>query len=181
MFDVSSRDSSAAGAVILFVLTIVVVIWLIVLALAGWLVFRFLRKHLNSPLSSPEIAPVRLFDAPPSSSWLDTYDQWLDKLEKVTGLDFTRTPRRLMVGALVISTGAGLVIGVFVLLLTSAPAEASLGGSIAISTVVGGVTGYKLSLPVGGWFLSDSSQGSVSSITNDSQSFVLGEDAEDGY
>jgi len=175
MFDISSRDSSAAGSLILLAITIVVIIWLVVLGLIGWLVFRMLRKHLGAPQAAGA-RPARLFDAPPTSSWLDTYDLWLAKLEKVTRIDFTRTPRRLMVGALIISVGTGLVIGVFVLLLTSLSTEVSLGSPMAIGAIVGGMTGRKLSQPVGGWFDFTLGQGQKHDAPSHERGFVLGEE-----
>ena len=144
----------AAGLVMTLVLAVAIVmvfVFFAVLFLAGAGLVWFVRSQRMPPRGALA-PPVRWFDAPPSSRWLAAYDYWLYQLENLTGITFTTSPTRLLVGAEIVSVGSALLAGGALALLDPGSGTSWLVGLGGTAAVIGGITGWKLAQPAPGWF-----------------------------
>lgn len=115
---------------------------------------------------------LRLFNAPPTSQWISTYEYFLYKLQAFTGIDLTTTPGRLFMGAMFISVGPAFSAGLLFALVDPVTGGSWLLALTVVGGVIGGVTGWVLSHPGEGWFSASVSDRAASLR----DSFLLGEE-----
>jgi hypothetical protein len=170
----SSRDGLDELVGILAVIFLFFVLAFLAALFAGgaWLV-RYLLGGAENHRESPT-PPIRLFGAPASTRWLTAYDYGLYKLENTTGIAFNTTPARLMAGALIITVGPAVMVGLPLFIVEPVYGGAGLLLLTIASAVVGLLTGWQLTRPAAGWF--DFRRGGGSSDGEDGSGFTLGDD-----
>nr|WP_281721424.1 hypothetical protein [Nitrosomonas nitrosa] len=160
---------------ILFIATISVVIFLVILAIVGFWAFAFLKRRATRWVSLDYARP-RWFDAPPMTQWVETYEFWLYKLEDVTGINFTHWPGQTFLGCIIVSVGGALLPGVAMALIDPVYSTNWLGFAGALGGVIGSLTGLHMAQPTTTWF--DGSSQSSFRLPGDDDGFVLGEEIE---
>lgn len=123
-----------------------VVIFLVVIAVVGFLLFMYLKRKYDH-LTKIEYAQPRLFTAPVQTQWQTTWDYLLYKLEDTTGLTFTMWPEQIFAGCLILSIGGGLVIGMFLTLLNPNAGAQWLVLSGGVGALIGLLTAKSLTQP----------------------------------
>lgn len=179
MYRVFDEMAATLISLIILVMAASIFIWLIIIAVVGGLILRAILGLIrrNNADTQPEektapLPPTRWFGAPPITQWLGAYDYWLYQLENVTGIDFTTSPERMALGAVIISLGPGVLVSSLVLLLGVTPEVAVIPPVIGL--VVGLVTGQRLSQPASNWFPSAINSGQEASAP--AKGIVLGEE-----
>lgn len=175
----SDDVASTAASWIILALTAGVLVFLAIPILLG---IGVIHKLLSKPEveasaeTKPEpLPPHRMFGAPPVDQWTNAYEYWLFRLENVTGISFSTSPTRLMVGALIVSIGPALLVSLPLLALD--PVNGFHGALIITGAglLIGLFSGKKLMRPVTGWFERTPSSG-ASGQQSDLSGFILGED-----
>lgn len=175
MGDALEGVADGAAGILILVFTATLIVFFAILYVLGLGVFRYLWARQQEEKAAPP-APTRMFGAPASVRWLAAYDYWLYRLEKLSGIEVTTTPRRLMAGSLIVSVGPALMAGLPLLLLDPTSGRGWLEVLIATGLVVGAVTGWKLAGPAAGWF--EFSRSTSNSAEDDEElgGFILGEE-----
>lgn len=115
---------------------VMAVIFIVALFLCGFFIVRYLR-YRTLLLTDLSYARPSLYGEPVQTQLNSTFEYLLYKLEDATGLSFRKWPAEIIIGCLVITVGAGAVLGLLLTLIF----PASAGVLLLIPLGIGAVTG----------------------------------------